>query len=148
MPRGVKQEPSAPAATEAPSKGEAASKGTKGAKAKPTLLSVSKAPLKKKDAQKDGQKPTTSSGEGGIDIAELEKKRKELSDQLRKCEVQIHRLESQYFDTANPLGNALKGYDGLLSASAASSAKRLPFRGQDRIFSGSSTSGSIGRDAS
>ncbi|KAG2496710.1 hypothetical protein HYH03_005123 [Edaphochlamys debaryana] len=128
MPRGVKP---AEAAASAPA--EAASKGAKGK----TPLTVNKAPLKKKDGQKDG-KLVAGGVEAPLDLAELEKKRKELTDQLLKCEIQIHRLETQYFETANPQGNALKGYDGLLSSTAG----RSQFKAEDRIFSGSSVSGS------
>ncbi|EFJ45578.1 hypothetical protein VOLCADRAFT_105866 [Volvox carteri f. nagariensis] len=138
MPRGVKSEPSA--SGEQPGKGD--SKGTKGNKTKSTALTVNKVPLKKKDGQKEGPKATANGADGSLDVAELEKKRKEFSEQLRKCEVQIHRLETQYFETANPQGNALKvGYDGLLSSTAVS-AKKAQFRHEDRIFSGSSTTGS------
>ncbi|GLI71387.1 hypothetical protein VaNZ11_016580, partial [Volvox africanus] len=140
MPRGIKLEPSV--SGEQPGKGDATAKGTKGIKAKPTALAVNKVALKKKDGLKEGLKATASGAEGGIDIAELEKKRKEFSEQLRKCELQIHRLETQYFETANPQGNALKvGYEGLLSSTAVS-AKKAQFRPEDRIFSGSSTTGS------
>lgn len=72
-----------------------------------------------------------------LDIKELELKRKETFEALRKCEVQIFKLESQYFDTANPQGNAIKGYEGLMSATQVS-AKKAQFRPEDRIFSGSS----------
>ncbi|PNH07752.1 Chromatin modification-related protein MEAF6 [Tetrabaena socialis] len=132
MPRGVKPD-GAPAPAEP--------KGAKGAKGK--ALSVAKAPLKKKEKDVKEQKAPADGGSGGFDMAELEKKRKELADQLQKCEVQIHRLESQYLDTANPQGNALRGYDALLSATAVS-AQKAHFRPEDRIFSGSSTSGGLG----
>ncbi|GLC42139.1 hypothetical protein PLESTB_000634900 [Pleodorina starrii] len=142
MPRGVKPEPSA-SGPEAPGKGDATGKATKGTKAKPTGLAINKITLKRKDGHKEGPKATASGAEGELDFAELEKKRKEFSDQLRKCEVQILRLETQYFETANPQGNALKGYEGLLSSTAVSS-KKAQFRPEDRIFSGSSTTGSGG----
>ncbi|PNW80757.1 hypothetical protein CHLRE_07g328450v5 [Chlamydomonas reinhardtii] len=87
---------------------------------------------------------------GTVDLVELQKKRKELADQLRKCETQIHQLETQYLEMANPQGNALRGYEGLLSsmsAAAAAEKKGATFRGEDRIFSGSSTTGRGGGGA-
>lgn len=49
---------------------------------------VNKSPTKKKDAVKDIAKVASAAAEGGLDIKELEKRRKELADQLKKCETQ------------------------------------------------------------
>lgn len=121
MPRGVKAEASAekPAAT------------------KPTTIKLG---IKSRDALGPKSLATTPEAPPVLDVKELEARRKEINEGLRKCEVQIFKLESQYFDTANPQGNALKGYDGLMSSTQVS-AKKAQFRPEDRIFSGSSGTG-------
>lgn len=82
MPRGAKSEPSA-------STGDATAKAVKGLKTKTTTVGVNKIALKRKEGQKDGPKSIANGGEGSLDIAELEKKRNEFAEQLRKCEVQV-----------------------------------------------------------
>lgn len=88
MPRGVKAEPSAPVQIDDPSKGDI-SKGAKLPKAKVPALAPAKPSFKKKEANKDFQRASLIGEDGGLDFAELEKKRKELFDQLRKCEGQV-----------------------------------------------------------
>ncbi|KXZ53900.1 hypothetical protein GPECTOR_6g818 [Gonium pectorale] len=146
MPRGGKQDPGA---ASVPSEAVAGKPGAKVAKAKAIPLGVSKPPLKKQEPKKEVLKAAAAGAAdlGGLDLVELEKKRKELSEQLRKCELQIHRLESQYFESANPQGNALKGYEGLLSSTAVNT-KKARFGPEDRIFSGSSVSGNAARSGS
>mmetsp|Transcript_24653 Transcript_24653/g.53831 ORF Transcript_24653/g.53831 Transcript_24653/m.53831 type:complete len:128 (+) Transcript_24653:45-428(+) len=95
-----------------------------------------------------GRKPGSAKSQAHIEpendkanaVKELEERRRQTLEQLRVVEKQIYNLESQYFETANPQGNALKGYEGLLSTVAVS-AKKSQFRAEDRIFSNSSVTG-------
>lgn len=72
--------------------------------------------------------------------ADLERRIQQTRKQLQETEKQIYHLETQYFDNANLQGNAIRGYDGLLST-AAISAKKSAFKPEDRIFSLSSVTG-------
>ena len=78
-------------------------------------------------------------------VKELELRKRQMEDQLHQVEVQIYKLETQYIEGVNPRGNALKGYDGLLSSSAASQGydaqkKKGRVDPENRIFSKSSAS--------
>lgn len=71
----------------------------------------------------------------------LESKRKELSAQLLETEKKIYDLETKYLETSSVQGNALRGYEGLLQGK--DSNKRLQLKPDDRIFSGSSLTGTL-----
>mmetsp|Transcript_10152 Transcript_10152/g.30626 ORF Transcript_10152/g.30626 Transcript_10152/m.30626 type:complete len:131 (-) Transcript_10152:297-689(-) len=74
------------------------------------------------------------------ELKELEERRRQMKEQLLQVEAQIYTLESQYLEKANPRGNALKGYEGLLTSVAGTVKKGAP-KAEDRIFSGSSVTG-------
>ncbi|KAK9840781.1 hypothetical protein WJX81_004332 [Elliptochloris bilobata] len=63
-----------------------------------------------------------------------------MAEDLRTVEKQIYDLETRYVATANPQGNALKGYEGFLSHSSAP-ARRGPVKPEERLFSSSSVTG-------
>lgn len=77
-------------------------------------------------------------------VKELELRKRQMEDQLHQVEVQIYKLETQYIEGVNPRGNALKGYDGLLTSSVASQGYDQKKKGrvdaENRIFSRSSAS--------
>ncbi|GAX79950.1 hypothetical protein CEUSTIGMA_g7389.t1 [Chlamydomonas eustigma] len=87
---------------------------------------------------------SNSTGNNDIPVKELEERRKQMQEQLLQVEVQIFKLETQYIEKANPRGNALKGYEGLLTSVSSSVNNKGTIRAEDRIFSNSSiTAGSL-----
>lgn len=75
---------------------------------------------------------------------ELEARKKQMEEQLHQVEVQIFKLETQYLENLNPRGNALKGYDGLLTSVAGNDKKSRATREEERIFTNSSVGGMKG----
>ena len=77
-------------------------------------------------------------------VKELELRKMQMEEQLKSVEVQIYKLETQYVEGVNPRGNALKGYEGLLTSSVASQGYDQKKKGrvdpENRIFSLSSAS--------
>ncbi|KAK9804372.1 hypothetical protein WJX72_009735 [[Myrmecia] bisecta] len=69
-----------------------------------------------------------------------ESKQRTTIQELRNVERQIYDLESRYLETANPQGNALKGYEGFLTLSGTS-GRRAQIKPEDRLFSMSSVTG-------
>ncbi|XAR57427.1 hypothetical protein NMG60_11025569 [Bertholletia excelsa] len=73
-------------------------------------------------------------------LASLVGKREKLQEELHNIEKQVYELETSYLQESSHFGNALKGFDGLLSASKnTTNLKRSrKFQPEDRIFSLSS----------
>mmetsp|Transcript_2168 Transcript_2168/g.3533 ORF Transcript_2168/g.3533 Transcript_2168/m.3533 type:complete len:128 (-) Transcript_2168:464-847(-) len=87
-------------------------------------------------------KNVSAEGAVPVDAMPLEERIRSTRKQLADVERQIYNLESQYFENANPQGNALRGYEGLLSSTSVS-AKKAQFKAEDRVFSGSSVTGQL-----
>lgn len=76
------------------------------------------------------------------ELLELLGRKQSLADQLGEIERQIYKLETKYLDNLNPIGNALKGYDGFLSnVGTSSNKKQQPKPEANRLFSSSSVTG-------
>ncbi|XP_047308722.1 chromatin modification-related protein MEAF6-like [Impatiens glandulifera] len=73
-------------------------------------------------------------------LASLISKREKLQQELQNIEKQVYELETSYLQESSHFGNALKGFDGVLSSSKnTSNLKRSrKFQPEDRIFSLSS----------
>ncbi|KAI8002578.1 Chromatin modification-related protein MEAF6 [Camellia lanceoleosa] len=73
-------------------------------------------------------------------LASLLGKREKLQEELHNIEKQVYELETSYLQESSHFGNALKGFDGFLSASKnTTNLKRSrKFQPEDRIFSLSS----------
>ncbi|KAF5941873.1 hypothetical protein HYC85_019515 [Camellia sinensis] len=87
-------------------------------------------------------------------LASLLGKREKLQEELHNIEKQVYELETSYLQESSHFGNALKGFDGFLSASKnTTNLKRSrKFQPEDRIFSLSSVTSpaaeeqGVGRD--
>ena len=53
--------------------------------------------------------------------------------------TQIYDLETKYLETANPMGNAIRGYEGFLGGNK----KQPPTLQEERLFSWSSITGQL-----
>ncbi|CAL5347419.1 unnamed protein product [Camellia sinensis] len=87
--------------------------------------------------QSDGKK---ASYNPAATLASLLGKREKLQEELHNIEKQVYELETSYLQESSHFGNALKGFDGFLSASKnTTNLKRSrKFQPEDRIFSLSS----------
>lgn len=74
------------------------------------------------------------------DLQATTQRRQKLAEELQTVEKQIYDLETRYLENSHPLGNALRGYEGLLTQSQASTRRTL-VRHEDRLFSNSSSTG-------
>ncbi|KAK9835911.1 hypothetical protein WJX74_010822 [Apatococcus lobatus] len=102
--------------------------------------SAPSAPNSRQKATPETAEETQASNQQRLEqLASLENRKGQLSQDLRKVEGQIYELESRYLDSCNPQGNALKGYEGLL-AKQTSHSRKPPARPTERLFSGSSVS--------
>ncbi|KAL7177661.1 hypothetical protein ACSBR2_030926 [Camellia fascicularis] len=101
--------------------------------------------------QSDGKK---ASYNPAATLASLLGKREKLQEELHNIEKQVYELETSYLQESSHFGNALKGFDGFLSASKnTTNLKRSrKFQPEDRIFSLSSVTSpaaeeqGVGRD--
>eukprot|EP00877_Chromochloris_zofingiensis_P007791 jgi/Chrzof1/3265/Cz12g18120.t1 len=75
------------------------------------------------------------------ELKKLEEKGVQVVEQLRDVERQIYQLETKYLETCNPVGNALKGYEGLLTQPQPKKPAKNAVHAEDRLFSGSSKTG-------
>lgn len=72
---------------------------------------------------------------------ELLEKKKELEEELKRVEDQIHHLETSYLEETWYIGNVVKGFEGFLSnrsRSSTSHMKKSKYKDSDRLFSNSS----------
>ncbi|KAL6757082.1 histone acetyltransferase subunit NuA4-domain-containing protein [Haematococcus lacustris] len=94
-----------------------------------------------REAKRKAQ-PAPRDGTASVDAVGLEERLRHTRKQLLDVEKQIYNLETQYLENANVQGNALRGYEGLLSSSTMN-AKKAQLKAEDRISSGSSVSGPV-----
>ncbi|KAG7667112.1 putative Chromatin modification-related protein MEAF6 [Nannochloris sp. 'desiccata'] len=73
------------------------------------------------------------------ETSELEKKRLQVSEELRKVETQIHDLETKYLEQSSAFGNAVRGYEGFLGGLSQANRKII-IKPEERLFSMSSSS--------
>eukprot|EP00798_Chlamydomonas_sp_ICE-L_P003756 gene3754-13815_t len=118
-----------------------------GSKASQKAAAAAAASAAEAEAEEEAKRSAAEQGKIIADAAELEERKKQTLEQLRAVERQlcglglmIYNLESQYFENTNAQGNALRGYEGLIS-SMASNNKKSQFKAEDRIFSTSSVTG-------
>jgi len=81
-------------------------------------------------------------------LRDLQNKRDQLRDDLRKVEDQIFDLETVYLEETATTGNIIRGWDSRQTKAQGSqfSQKKYKFNLQDRMFSYSSTSSKIVQD--
>eukprot|EP00887_Chlorella_sp_A99_P001335 scaffold14.g1335.t1 len=88
------------------------------------------------------QKPqqVEASQQQRAELQELEQKRGQVAAELRQVEEQIYDLETTYLAQSNPMGNAIRGYEGFLGGQK----KGAPAIDEsDRLFSWSSVTGQL-----
>ncbi|KAJ4825709.1 hypothetical protein Tsubulata_001205 [Turnera subulata] len=83
--------------------------------------------------QKGGSNPSAM-------LATLLGKREKLQNELRGIEKQVYELETSYLQDVGHFGNVLKGFEGFLSSSKATTnlKRSRKFQQEDRLFSLSS----------